>query len=97
MRCDPDTVDLLWRFTHTPQAPGYDPGDVMTWTLDGHPVTCLEVERLRRSTEEDFDALDTLLAVEGVLLNARRQAVLDRAIALGLDVGDVPVVHGHHG
>ncbi len=71
-RCDPDTVDLLWAFVHSEQPANYTPDDLSTWRVHGWPLTAAQRHRLRSSSQEDFDALDLLLATEGALLTAGR-------------------------
>lgn len=83
-RADFATVDLLHACTSSEQQDSYRPDDPRTWQARGQLLTPEQVERVRRSTAPDWDALDALLAVDRALLAMERADVADRLRASGL-------------
>lgn len=96
MHCDPDTVELLYTALAGPQADGWEPGEPITWRIAGRPLSPSQVRRVRSATAADWDALDLLLAVDGHLLNVRREAAHDQLRAVGLPC-DLPEVTASRG
>lgn len=84
MRCNPDTVDVLYKALSSPQPASWDASDPRTWRCADRALSPAQVALVQRATHADFDALDVLLAVDRHLLTLRRDAAHDRLRSLGL-------------
>lgn len=93
MRCNPDTVDLLYTALRPPQPESWEAGDPRTWLRDGRPLSPAQVQQVRQATAADWDGLDLLLSVDGYLLTVTRNHVAARLRAAGLPC-NLPVVGG---